>query len=102
MNCYKDCLARVIRGPLIDKLLICKELVKINGVPHWKFEPLCHGLPDPNVKAIKDSALKPIHNPGPGARDQTMDWAPVPGTYQHLAFELARLTNIFNSHWSQP
>lgn len=91
LNCWPNCLAIVKRGKMQDKLLRCTDLVKLNGEPYWKFEPLSYGLPDHKTQCIKDSALRPIHNPPEAMRDQTLFWKPIPTLSERITGALNKL-----------
>ena len=64
MNCVKDDIARIIDSPLraenkkyVGKWVRC---ISTCGDGWWDFEPLSHGLPDPDIYQVEDQYLRPI------------------------------------------
>lgn len=85
MNCKPGDMAVVVGskslgGQLNGSFVRCISLVP--GEDYWNVEALSPALIDlfrkHGVMQIYDSKLRPIRDPGDDARDETLDWLPVP------------------------
>lgn len=45
---------------------------------HWVVEPQSSDVPPAAYYTAWDASLKPLRDPGDDARDETLDWLPVP------------------------
>lgn len=84
MNCAKGDLAVVVAvpaharhalGAIVRCIDRCDEASN-EGLPMWHVDPPAGGL----YWGVHDHWLKPIRDPGDDARDETLDWLPVPTT----------------------
>ena len=92
MNCKPGDLVVVVRGMYAGEFCTCIRLIghyqPMSFVPGHGFTQ--HGGPVWEVSgavftAASDLALTPIRDPGDDARDQTLDWLPVPSTEKEAA-----------------
>jgi hypothetical protein len=85
MNCKPGDLAVIVRGrnialPCLGRIVRVLSTVPSPycGSPAWKLEtPLQHPV-EGTMAYILDECLRPIRDPGDDARDETLDWLPVP------------------------
>lgn len=94
MNCKPGDLAVIVSAPNRAALGLFVNVIELDGgvsanarhlgSPLWVIEASGGAIPcGKNGKPHKrvtapDSALRPIRNPGEDARDETLEWLPVP------------------------
>jgi hypothetical protein len=88
MNCKPGDLAVVVRGEHnVGRFLSVLAASECHGIGWWYVE--MHGGPATAIDGegkttlertghIEDHRLRPIRDPGDDARDETLDWLPVP------------------------
>ncbi len=82
MNCKQGDLALIISATHapqhIGKVVTCVRLHTIDGIDYWE---IARTLDNPGgipYWAVADRRLRPISDPGDDARDETLEWLPVP------------------------
>lgn len=80
MNCKAGDLAVVIKGKdpqQIGKIVRCMRSTvdRFTGDPGWIVEPTLG-----KWRGVKDANLRPLHDSGDDAQDETLSWVPVPTT----------------------
>lgn len=70
----KNCSGYIVKCDAVDPLF-AKHL----GEPGWFVSPpLPRDDGQGDARSVADRALRPIRDPGDDARDETLDWLPVP------------------------
>lgn len=83
MNCKPGDLAVVVYDPdgryegCFLKVLGDSGL-RYDGSVYWELEPLSPALQAARLDNVCDDYLRPIRDPGDDARDETLEWLPVP------------------------
>ena len=84
MNCKPGDLAVVVGlGPdeghwALGRVVQCVSLYVFAGYPCWLLKEPMTSPTGVEYIGVYDGALKPIRDPGDGARDESLDWLPVP------------------------
>ena len=89
LNCRPGDLAVVVSVPpyamtrALGSVVRCLELVDggLGGLPMWHVDPPAAN----HYWGIGDRWLRPIRDPGEDARDETLDWLPLPVTTKDAA-----------------
>lgn len=79
MNCKPGDLAIVVDAPahaahVIGCIGTCISTFELDGRTIWNFDPPAKG----HYWGVNDFWLRPIRDPGDDARDETLNWLPVP------------------------
>jgi hypothetical protein len=87
MRCKPDELAAIVGVPpgfqwAVGRIIRTKAAVTSSfGNPAWTYEGarIRHPIFGVEADCIEDMFLRPIRDPGEDARDETLDWLPLPG-----------------------
>lgn len=85
MNCRPGDLAIVVQVRIpeglhnLGKVVRCLSTTKgpISGLPCWRTDPPLTTT-GTRQAVVRDAHLRPIRDPGDDARDETLEWLPVP------------------------
>lgn len=84
MNCKPGDLAVIVRGAAFAKYIgAIVKVVETDGV-FWSTEKSLDGNETYPI-IIPDSCLRPIRDTGDDAKDETLQWLPVPSTEKEAA-----------------
>lgn len=88
MNCKQGELAVIKRGACAGKIIQCVKWVgrmvlvtpfgDVDAHDVWYCEPALQAFNGSMSNYCRDTGLRPIRDPGEDARDESLEWQPVP------------------------
>jgi hypothetical protein len=83
MRCKPQDLAVVVEGfPVenIGRVIRVTQSFTMLGEVLWRYEGQLEGPNGSQARAVADDCLRPLRDPGDSARDESLEWKPVPVT----------------------